>query len=417
MIPTSGRVPGGVKRWVLLTAVLLLPLVAAACTSEANTPTASPTASPTLRPTASPSPTHFPSHNPSPTAGTDGSWPQLPSPSYAIQAFLWWEPDIARRDVALVKEMGFEWVKQAFAWRDIEDIKKGAYNWYFADLIVDEVEKSGLKLLARVDRQPFWSQGPGADLYLNGPPKELADFQDFCYVLADRYQGRIQAYQVWNEPNLSREWGDSEPNAVEYVELLEACYTGIKGADPEALVISAGLAPTGIDLPAAIPDDRFLQEMYAAGAAPFFDVLGLNAPGYKAPPETDPDDAADPELGWGGHRTFAFRHVEDMRAIMVANGDEGKQVAILEMGWTTDPRPASSYHWHAVTEDEQADYLVRAYDYARQNWPWVGLMTTVYIAKYDWTEENEQYWWAVTYPDYPETRVRPAYEALKAMPK
>ncbi len=341
----------------------------------------------------------------------------MPSPSNAVQAFLWWRPEIAERDIDLVKEMGFEWVKQNVAWRDIEDIEKGAFNWYFPDWIVDHTEQAGLKLLARIDRQPFWSQGPNADLYLNGPPEDLADFGDFCRILAGRYRGRIQAYQIWTEPNLSREWGEKEPNAAEYVEMLQVCYTAIKEADPDAIVISAGLAPTGITLPAAIPDDQFLQQMYDAGAADYFDILGLNAPGYKAPPEISPDQAADPDNGWGGHRTFVFRHVEDMRAIMVANGDKDKQVAILEMGWTTDPRPESSYHWHAVTQEQQADYLVRAYSFARENWSWVSLMTTVYIGKFDWTEQNEEYWWAISYPDFPETRVRPAYEALKAMDK
>jgi hypothetical protein len=355
--------------------------------------------------------------------GTNGapvpaaSRPRLPSPSYAVQAFLWWNHDTAERDLELVREMGFGWIKQGFGWRDIEDIQKGRYNWYFSDWIVDHAEEAGLKILARIDRQPFWSQRPGEGLYQNGPPADLGDLRDFCYALADRYRGRIQAYQVWNEPNLSREWGDKPPSAVEYVALLRACYLGIKIADPYAVVISAGLAPTGADTPTSIPDDRFLQEMYAAGAAAYFDVLGLNAPGYKAPPELSPDEAADPDLAWGGHRTFAFRHVEDMRAIMVANGDANKQVAILEMGWTTDPRPDSPYHWHAVTEAQQADYLVRAYEYAGENWPWVGLICTAYLAKYDWTEEDEQFWWAITYPDYPQTRVRPAYEALKAMPK
>ncbi|MCK4831149.1 MAG: beta-galactosidase [Anaerolineales bacterium] len=363
---------------------------------------------PSLSPT--PDPTDPGGENPSPL--------HLPTPSFAVQAFLWWQPaQVSRRDIELVKEMGFGWIKQSFAWRDIEGIEKGAYDWYFADLVVEEVEKAGLQLLVRIDRQPFWSQGPGAELYLNGPPKDITDFRDFCYVLADRYRGRIPAYQVWNEPNLSREWGEREPNAAEYVELLTACHSGIKTADPDAVVISAGLAPTGIDLPDAIPDDRFLQEMYAAGAAPHFDILGLNAPGYKAPPEVGPDDAADPDLGWGGHRTFAFRHVEDMRAIMVANGDEDKQVAVLEMGWTTDPRPDSPYHWHSVSEEQQADYLVRAYQYARDNWPWAGLLTAVYIAKFDWTTESEEYWWSITYPGFPETRVRPAYDALMAMPK
>ncbi len=348
----------------------------------------------------------------------EGDHPHLPSPTYAVQAFLWWHPtEHIRRDVQVVREMGFGWIKQTFAWRDIEDIQKGAYNWYFPDEIVAEVERAGLKLLVRIDRQPFWSQASGETLVLNGPPSDLQDFQDFCRVLAQRYRGRVHAYQVWNEPNLSREWGEKEPNAAEYVALLKACYTGIKVADPEAIVISAGLAPTGIDLPVAIPDERFLHEMYAAGAAPYFDILGLNAPGYKAPPELDPELAADPLLGWGGHRTFAFRHVEDMRAIMEANGDAAKQVAVLEMGWTTDPRPDSPYHWHAVTEEQQADYVVRAYQYARGHWPWVGLITTVYIAKYDWTQENEEYWWAITYPGYSELRVRPAYEALTKMEK
>lgn len=342
----------------------------------------------------------------------------VPSPSYAVQAFLWWRPtEEIQRDVDLVRDMGFGWIKQNFAWRDVEDIEKGAYNWYFPDVIVDEAERAGLNLLVRIDRQPFWAQDQSNGLFQNGPPKDLADFNDFCTQLATRYRGRIDAYQVWNEPNLSREWGKRQPNAAEYVELLKACYNGIKSADPDAIIISAGLAPTGVVSEQVVPDDQFLRDMYAAGAAPYFDMLGLNAPGYKAPPETDPADAADPANGWGGHRTFAFRHVEDMRTIMVENGDAAKQVAILEMGWTTDPRDDSSYHWHSVTEEQQADYLVRAYRYAWENWPWVGIMTTVYIAKYDWTEENEEYWWAITYPGFPETRVRPAYTALKNMVK
>ena len=356
--------------------------------------------------------------SPAPDTFYLGEPPQLPSPSYAAQVFLWFRhTEEIRRDLELVKEMGFGWVKQGMAWREIEDIKKGAYNWYFPDVIVEEAERLDLKLLVRVDRQPFWSQGWSDDLYLNGPPDDLADFHDFCTVLAERYRGRIAAYQVWNEPNLSREWGDGEPNAAEYVELLKACYTGIKKSDPDAIVISAGLAPTGVVSPQTIPDEQFLQQMYQAGAAPYFDMLGLNAPGYKAPPEISPDEAADPDNGWGGHRTFTFRHVEDMREIMVAHGDEKKQAAILEMGWTTDPRPDSQYHWHSVTEEQQADYLVRAYRYVDEHWPWVGIVTAVYIAKFDWTEDNEEYWWSITYPGYPELSVRPAFEALKAMEK
>ena len=313
-----------------------------------------------------------------------------------------------------INTLDFNWVKQSFAWRDIEPIEKGKFDWYRPDLIVEMVEGAGLDLLVRIDRQPFWSQEEDWPPLENAPPADLQDFADFCGILAERFRGRIAAYQVWNEPNLSREWGDDPPSPAEYTELLKVCYEAIKESDPEAIVVSAGLAPTGTGLPLAMPDVDFLEGMYDAGAAEYFDVLGINAPGYKAPPEVSPEEGeANPE--YGGGRWFVFRHVEDIRQIMEANGDTDKQVSILELGWTTD-RLNPEYAWHAVTEQQQADYLVRAYHYAVENWqPWMGPMFTIYIADPDWTaEENEQWWWAITYPDGSK---RPAYEALQDMEK
>lgn len=341
----------------------------------------------------------------------------LASPEYGIQAFLWWRPEVADRDLNLIKDMGFTWVKQGLAWRDIEGTGKGQFDWSRADRIVQQVSQRGLKLLVRLDHEPPWaSQPPGSSDVIQGPPQNLQDFGDFCFTIADRYKGYIQAYQVWNEPNLRREWGGRPPNAVEYVDLLKMCYTNIKRADANALVISAGLAPTGTDLPIAIPDDRYVRELLDAGAAAYFDLLGFNAPGYAAPPWVSPNEvAANPQ--WGGQRFFAFRHVEDIRQIMVEKGVADKQIAILEMGWTTDPIHPD-YSWFRVTEQQQADYLVKAYQWAKEHWsPWIGLMSMIYIADPDWTQDNEQYWWAITLPSYPQTKTRPAYEALKEMPK
>jgi len=176
------------------------------------------------------------------------------------------------------------------------------------------------------------------------------------------------------------------------------------------------MATTGTSSNEAMPDDVFIEHMYQAGAAPYCDLLGVNAPGYKAPPEMSPDEVAQkPE--YGGQRFFAFRHVEDIRRIMEKYGDAAKQIAILEMGWTTDPIHAE-YAWHAVTEQQQADYLVRAYQYAYEHWaPWIGLMSMLTLADPTWTKNDEQYWWAISYPDWPENRLRPAFNALRDMLK
>ena len=42
----------------------------------------------------------------------------------------------------------------------------------------------------------------------------------------------------------------------------------------------------------------------------------------------------------------------------------------------------------------------------------MGLMTVIYIPDPDWTQQQEQYWWAITNPD---GSARPAYTALKGL--
>lgn len=331
-----------------------------------------------------------------------------------MQAFLWWHVNIAERDLQLIEDAGFRWVKQLVAWRDIEGTARNGFEWSRTDYIVERARAHNLKILFRIDGLPLpdWVEPP-ADPSIPVPPEAFAHL---CGALAERYRGQVQAYQIWNEPNLSREWSGQPPDPAGYVELLRACYIAIKQVDPDALVISAGLAPTGTGPPEAMPDTEFLIQMYEAGAGPYFDLLGVHAPGFRAPPETPPEEAAsNPE--YGGQRFFCFRHVEDLREVMVRYGDADKQVAILEVGWTTDPIHPD-YAWFAVTEEQKADYLVRAFRYAREHWrPWIGPMFVYTIADPFWTPDDEQYWWAITEPGWPETIVRPAYEALKEMEK
>ncbi len=340
---------------------------------------------------------------------------RLASPAYGVQCFLWYKPEVATRDLQMVKQAGLGWVKQGAAWRDVEP-SKGSFNWAQLDDIAKWTGEQQLSVILRLDYQPQWA---GGGYPTNGPPANYSDFGDYCYAVAGRYKGRFRAYEIWNEPNLAREWGGRAPNPTEYAALLKVAYQRIKQADPSAIVVSAGLTPTGTNNAQAVPDDVYLERLYQAmggSSAGYFDALGAHAPGYKAPPEASPAEvAADPSLG--GQRFFCFRRVEDLRAIMVRHGDAGKQVFITEFGWTSDP-VHPEYAWHAVTEQQKADYLLRAYRYAKEHWaPWIGLMSVIYMVDPFWGEQHEQYWWAINEPCYPDFRPRPAYEALKAMPK
>jgi hypothetical protein len=351
--------------------------------------------------------------SPSPLVGG-----RIPSTDPAVHVFLWGNPGTTARDLQLARDGGFRWVKQRFEWRNIEGKNKGNFEWNEPDRIVDAIGQSGLRIIARVDNQPKWAsstiQWPGS-----GPPDNPKDWSDFLTALATRYRGRITTYEIWNEPNIDREWGNKRPDPVAYTSMLKSSYQAIKTADPQALVVSAGMSPTTDTSDHAIPDVEFIRSMYAAGAKDSFDVLGGHAAGYKAEPCADPAVVArDPVLTNNDpspeslKRVYAFRHVEDVHDLMVQQGDAAKQMGILEMGWTTDARPNSPYAWHAVDRDQQAKNLVGAFQCARQLWqPWMGFMTVIYIPDPSWTQQQEQYWWSITNPD---GTPRPAYTALKS---
>ena len=106
-----------------------------------------------------------------------------------------------------------------------------------------------------------------------------------------------------------------------------------------------------------------------------------------------------------------------MRSIMLEYDDPAKQIAILETGWTTDPIHPD-YAWFAVNEQQQAEYLAAAYQWARNHWrPWIGIMNTIYMADPDWTSDKEEYWWAINVPTRWEPELRPAYYSLMKMDK
>ena len=376
------------------------------------------TASPTVVPTPQGS-TPVPTATPKKVVAQATTEALMSSPDFGAQAFLWWRPEVADRDLGLMRRFGFRWVRQTFAWEDIEGSGKGQFDWTNADRVVQQVNEHGLKLLARLSTDPehgMHARWPGP------PPSNAKDFAEFAAAVAKRYCGKVHAYQVWNEPNLTREWGGRPPNPAEYAAFLRTAYRAIKNACPSAVVISAGMAPTERNEPTiSYPDAAFYEGMYKAmkgNSDGYFDMLGAHAAGFAAPPELDPAEAA-AQKRYGGYRFFSFRHLEDIRAIMVRYGDADKRIVVLEFGWTFD-RVNPDYKWHGadagIDEYVQGCYIVRAYDWARKNWqPWIGLMSVLTMPNLDWIEDGknpqqeEQYWWAIMEPSrLDELHLRPA---------
>jgi polysaccharide biosynthesis protein PslG len=315
---------------------------------------------PAVSPPPEPGPVATAAPQPAPVMLTDG---QIGVADRATAVSLWDRPDQdSASDLDAARADGATWVKQQFEWRAIEPAAKGQFQWAEADRVVDAVTASGLKLIVSVDNQPSWAAAR-VTFPANGPADNPRDFADFVQALAMRYQGRIQAYEIWDQPNLASRWGNRRPDPGEYTRLLRAAYPAIKQSDPQALVVSAALAPTTRYDETSVPDLLYLRSMYGANAKGSFDVLGVNATGFTAPACMDPQQVAenpaltndDQTLPVEGRRVYAFRHVEDVRGIMSDRGDGNKPIGILQLS------PAA-----------QAD----AFACARENWsPWIGFVT------------------------------------------
>ncbi len=319
---------------------------------------------------------------------------QLASSNYGLSTFIWGNPATTQRDLTNLRLAGIGWQKTLFQWREIEGATKYSFTWSEADRVVAETNRAGIKVLARIDFSPGWTRKDGQ--WRNARPDNFQDFADFLRVFADRYKagsphGHVSAIEVWNEPNLEREWGESisQQSAAQYVDMLKAAYRTIKSVDPSILVVTAGLSPTGWDDDTARPDDRFLQWMFDAGLSGNYDVLGLHGNGQA------PDPTAEPGSIEGfGDASFYFRRIEQLRAIQEANGDADKPVWLLEFGWTSDPLHPQ-YSWFAVSEEQKAANIISAIQYARTNWPWLQLMTLWTLPDPTWGPDREEYWWAI----------------------
>jgi hypothetical protein len=233
------------------------------------------------------------------------------------------------------------------------------------------------------------------------PPDDVDDYANFASVVAERYQGRIHYYQLWNEPNIYPEWGENDPDPEAYAELLCAGYHAIKDADPDAVILSGALAATSELSGRNLNDYVFLQRLYDAGGGECFDILTMQGYGLWSGPT---DHRREPFV-------VNYGRVEYIRDLMLRNGDGHKAIWISEMNWNVAPEDVSP-DYGRVTLDQQARWAPLAYQRAQEEWPYVGVINFWYFRRPsdDWEQAGrpEAYFRMAT-PDF---ELQPVYYTM-----
>ena len=251
-----------------------------------------------------------------------------------------------QRTLLMVREMGAAHIVEYFPWAYYEGAQ-GNYDFTHPDHVIDHAQNQGVAVIARLGMVPQWAREKNTtDTYLD--EKHYADFAKFVGKFVERYRGKIKYVIIWNEPNLSLEWGYRQVDPRAYVAMLSESYRAAKAANPEIQVLAGALAPTlepdSSDL--AMNDLIYLQKLYDAGFAKYYDSLSVHSYGLSFPPDDPPAPDA-----------LNFRRVELVREIMIKNGDAKKKMMITEAGWNDSPR------WtRAVKPTLRAEYTVQAYE-------------------------------------------------------
>jgi LysM repeat protein len=341
--------------------------------------------------------------------------PPLAGFGYGIQVHLLGQDMDAVLDA--VDDLGLGWVKQQLEWKVFEPVR-GQIQWGDLDAIVNQTDAHNLRLLFSVVKAPAWARNTNQE---DGPPANYQDYWNFVAALAGRYAGRVDAYEIWNEQNLRREWNGDTLSASRYVQLLAGAYNAVKAADPAAVVVSGALAPTGWNDGVTAIDDRvYFDAMYAAGLASYSDAIGAHPNGWANSPNSrccrqEPDVPSHND-----HPSFFFRNtMEDYRTIMVRYGDSATRIWATEFGWGTleglGGDPAPGYEFVAYnTAAEQASYLTQAFGLARS----MNYAGAMFVWNLNFCPVAgagaEQCYWGIVLPDWSQ---RPAYGALRSMPK
>jgi polysaccharide biosynthesis protein PslG len=282
--------------------------------------------------------------NPSPPAEAGGM--QLKAPRaiewrdfLGVNAhFLWFPPEVSRKQMQQWQALGLDWTRVDLHW-DRHEPEEGQYRLTELDGVVEQLQQERLKsVFYLVGSAPHATTAPtGSPTPDQYPPKDPQLFAQMLTMLADRYPS-VDAWQVWNEPNLPSFWRPHE-DPEGYARLLLPSVQALRQAVPNKPVAMAGMAyysqmPTKGGL--------MLEELVKLGALQLNTVIAYHP--YSQQPESDEPGVND----------FVLR-AQQLNAKLRGAGVPA--IWATEWGWSSYAGPIELQE--IIGPQGQADYVLR----------------------------------------------------------
>ncbi len=273
-------------------------------------------------------------------------------------------------NLSAMAAIGVQTIRQTFDWSTIERVP-GHYDFSYHDAYVAKASAHGIRVLPVLFNPPAFhrpTRGRAAC-----PPREMDTFARFAEAVVRRYGSRgtlwtshgglpknpITAYQIWNEPSLRIYWCNRRPSARRYVAMLHTVGRAIKRVDRKAHILTAGIPSSKLE--SSAPIERYVAQMYRAGARPYFDSLAIDS--------------------YAKDQVQLRRLLRSIRGLMKRHGDRRGHIWITEIGWG-DVGPA---HRLIVGANVQALRITQAFGVIREQRRRLNLRGVVY---YSWRDSH-----------------------------
>lgn len=285
--------------------------------------------------------------------------------------------EFSERSISAARAAGMTWLKKQYRYQ----LGEGAEN---AVGLVNAAKASNFKIKLSI---------------IGNKDQLAANFDNYIQQYADfvatvAFHG-ADAIEIWNEPNIDREWPGHLLGGANYTRLLQASYQAIKAKNSATMVVSGAPSPVGGSSPGQFIDDSvFFSEMAAAGANQYMDCVGSH---YNEGIISPFQNSGDPR---GGHPTRYFGG--NLNRAYAPFG--GTPVCITELGYLSPEGYASlastapSFAWAENTSvAEHAQWLGESVTAARQS----GVVRLLFVWNVDFTHysADPQAGYAIIRPD------------------
>ncbi|MDR2760117.1 MAG: hypothetical protein LBB78_12145 [Spirochaetaceae bacterium] len=266
------------------------------------------------------------------------------------------------REHEFLDELGVVWMRNTFYWSDIER-RPGEWDFARYDEYVEEGKKAGRKILAILAYDTSWIYEDNKRRR-NITPERLPHYLRYVEAVVRRYQGKIDAYEIWNEPN----WVFWKGTDQDFFELSRAALQKIRELDPPVKIVAGSFS--------WVPK-KFIRDMFDAGALDGADAVSFHP--YGVNPES------------------SLKQYDRFAKVLAEKGYTG-EIWVTEVGYPTD-----GYYPTRVPEAVFPEYVVKTLAGLAVRGAhtvfWYEL-TGAYFGGKEPNRVNSEYFFGLANPDY-----------------